>query len=359
MPVDEVRRALEEAVQADRFSMAGTETAVVDAGEGTPTELLEELGGGLSNRAQRRVKRGLLRASFFIELVKKPDINTTKYALRWTDRLPADDPRYASFEESLDIFAQLVRELIERVQVGENRQILESFAEHNLVAYELPLGYDTRRTNPPIHRADNLTWMDDATVPRRTIRLRELLLGEEDRQYAEVFGAIYDKLQVKTYLTDRVLTGEHKTNREKRWETHPDSVHFGRRHTCMAVEYTLINQVCHFDGFPAQMRERLEGVGVLQEIEEPYRCPVTMEPLSFDDFAEELLDPDHGTASFQVGHLNPLKSGVEAEDAERGHVPENVGWISEEGNRIQGYHSLDETRLKLKQIVSRYEAADI
>jgi hypothetical protein len=101
---------------------------------------------------------------------------------------------------------------------------------------EIPLDYRERRMQGRIHCADNTFWIFD-TLPKRTVTLRAFLLDAKINRHAALFNAVYDKIKVKTYLTDRVLTGDHKTNREKRWETHPASVHFALRRTCMEIEY--------------------------------------------------------------------------------------------------------------------------
>jgi len=164
---------------------------------------------------------------------------------------------------------------------------------------------------------------------------------------------VYDKIKVKTYLTDRVLTGDHKTNREKRWETHPASVHFALRRACMEIEFTLMNQLCHFEGFPPDLTRRLEDSGVLLAVQDPFRCPITMEPLSFAEFENEVRDPEHGKASFQVGHLTPLKAVND--DPRSGHTAQNISWMSSDGNRIQGSLSLQDTRALLRRIHGNYE----
>ncbi len=97
---------------------------------------------------------------------------------------------------------------------------------------------------------------------------------------------ISKKIKIKAYQTDRAQTGKHQTNREKRWESHPDNFQFAFRRDCNDVEAALI---------------------------------------------------------LQVGHLNPLK-------ATGGHNATNIGWISDDGNRIQGSLSIDEVKALLRRI---------
>ncbi len=107
--------------------------------------------------------------------------------------------------------------------------------------------------------------------------------------------------------------------------------------------WRLITQLRAFDGFPRRFREILQDEGVLPTRLEMFRCPINLEPLSFEAFQTELLNPTHGKSTSQVGHLNPLK--LEATAAEYpGHTADNISWISEHGNRIQGSLSLKDVR---------------
>jgi hypothetical protein len=91
---------------------------------------------------------------------------------------------------------------------------------------------------------------------------------------------------------------------------------------------------------------------------EIFRCPITLEPLVFQEFKEELLNPTHGKSNFQVGHLNPLKLD-DPSSILAGHTPQNIAWISANGNRIQGSMSIEEVRSLLKNIAHNYEDAGL
>jgi hypothetical protein len=190
----------------------------------------------------------------------------------------------------------------------------------------------------------------------RTLKLRKFLTEPATSPDATFFSTVLeDKIKVKTYLTDRVLTGEHKTNREKRWEVYPHSVHFATRRTCMAIEYTLIQQLCAFGGFPDQSRELLQAQGVLPAELPVFRCPVTLDPMSFSAFHDELMNPTHGKSDFQIGHLNPLKLD-DPTGAASGHAADNISWVSADGNRIQGSLGLAEVRTLLRRVADNYTA---
>jgi hypothetical protein len=195
--------------------------------------------------------------------------------------------------------------------------------------------------------------------------LRQLLRGGSQ---AGFFKAAYSKIVVKSHLTDRVLTGGHKTNREKRWETHPGSVHFALRRDCLEIELALISQLCYFADFPPDLQQHLEEMGLLslKQLQESglifgserlSRCPITLEPLSFVEFREELLSPRHGKAAYQVGHIHPLKAA--SDNPYMGHTGKNISWISAQGNRIQGEYSVSETRELIIRISKNYQTAGL
>src|SRR2546428_7786536 len=104
---------------------------------------------------------------------------------------------------------------------------------------------------------------------------------------------------------------------------------------------------------PAGIIQYLQSVKLLGEVGKIARCPVTLDPLDFEILAQEVTEPTHGKAAYQVGHLNPLKAGVGDEFR---HHPANISWITEDGNRIQGHLTLKETRDLLLRISRNYEA---
>lgn len=130
---------------------------------------------------------------------------------------------------------------------------------------------------------------------------------------------------------------------------------------CLAVEHALFTQLCRFEGFPEEVRAALQKEGILPKKVEGYRCPITQEPMSFAEFREEVLHPVAGKAKFQVGHLNPLKMspGETDQPVRSGHTADNVGWVTADGNRIQGHLSLAAIRALLRRVSKNYEGAGL
>ena len=69
---------------------------------------------------------------------------------------------------------------------------------------------------------------------------------------------------------------------------------------------------------------------------------------------DELRNPVMGKSDFQVGHMNPLKFDSVGEESGK-HEASNIGWISADGNRIQGSMSLTGTRNMIKKIKQKYD----
>lgn len=290
----------------------------------------------------KAVVKGLLRSSFLIESVANESVSTTKIRTRWS--LANDDPRKASFDQCVAIFEKLARTL---QQTEDNLDFLQNIKDYSVLPYELPINF-TRLLTGSIHTEGNVSW-DLSDEIRRTITLRKFLLDSETNQDHQAFSAILkDKIKVKVYLTDRVLTGEYKTNREKRWEVHPKSVHFSERSECFMIEHKLIQQLCHFKNFPVPLKEKLIELDLLEN-SAVCTCPITYEELDFTDFKRSVLEPEWGRSKFQVGHLHPLKA-QEADQAS-GHSADNIAWVTADGNRLQGHLTIDEWRSLLDKII--------
>jgi hypothetical protein len=301
----------------------------------------------------RKLSFSILRNAFLIELVKIPKIETTKFRFRWFEQLN-QDPRYCSFEECLRIAEELIISLPQWIDSPNHAEVLTLSFKNGMIPYEAPLDYRHRLTQDGrLHQNGNLVWYYDDLI-LRTLKLRKYLTEPATSPDASFFRQLLaDKVKVKTYLTDRVLTGSHKTNREKRWETHPQSVHFAERRICMAIEYALVTQICAFEGFPATSLSQLQAANILPATLPTALCPITGDALSYDAFRDELLKPQHGKSNFQVGHLNPLKLESLNGNA-AGHTADNISWISANGNRIQGSLSLEDVRALIQRIAENY-----
>ena len=77
-----------------------------------------------------------------------------------------------------------------------------------------------------------------------------------------------------------------------------------------------------------------------------YRDSLLLEPLDFEQFAEESANPRHGTSNFHIGHEDPT--------IQPKHVPQNVAWRTHRSNLIQGDMTLREARIYIIRLIARY-----
>lgn len=356
--LDDIQKILENLCEEEHFSgrkMLAIIEPILSSNLSKEISILRKI---LEGRNYYYVLASLLRNVFLIELVNN-DISSTKMEVRWSTKKAAgkkqesfnkNDPRFCSFNECKEIFIELIKRLGKHLQNSRKVEFLNLYAKYNLIPYEIPIDYISQKKSKRLHTKGNLDWFMDKKY-HDVLKLREFLLSKTGSRKNLFSKILKDKLKVKTYLTDRVQTGKHKTNREKRWEAHPESVHFSLRKDCFLIEKKLISQVCHFENFPSNISTKIRKL--ISKEKSPYRCPITLKSMNFNKFKNEVQNPSHGISTFHVGHLNPLKSGTKG--SVNGHNSKNIGWISDDGNRIQGSLSVKETRKLLKKIQKNYE----
>ncbi len=292
----------------------------------------------------------LIRFSFLIELTNLT-VGSTKMKTRWLPGLilmpqdgsfepiqgsfePGNDPRSSSFEDCLAVFVNCIRILLEKVSSDQSLVTkLEQLSATTSFPYEFVFDYvDTALF--PIHVKSNVSWVFNEDI--------EWLLSARPIIWPCLTKQQKDKIQTKTYKTDRALTGKDKTNRAKRWEVLSADFQHASLTQCWSVERKLLGELVGFEGFPQDTKQLLIQNGVQTEFAIS-RCPVTLEPLQFS----VLLNPAvHGRSDYQVGHLHPLKKGGR-------HDGENVCWQSCDGNRIQGDLMIEEIVELLDKIMQR------
>ena len=144
--------------------------------------------------------------------------------------------------------------------------------------------------------------------------------------------------------TARRQTGEWPTNRASRWSLPEEHPQYASREECSRISAKLLAQVLEFHGAPESPPE-VKRVAARILGKEPksgdYDCPISGLPLKFDHLVDSTdINPRHGMSAFAMGHVVPLGSfdGVSGR-----HVAENVVWMHEWGNRVQGNLSVDQT----------------
>lgn len=306
------------------------------------TNALYQLKNKLDSKMYKQFKSAIVRSSFFIELTNPTaETDSTKYQVRWVDILNTqNDVRYATYEQCVKIFKKIITKIAAMDSL--ELDILKNYCLNSIFSFELPIDYIDRHANP-FHCDTNIDVFTTQSIERCTA-VRKLIKDKSLNSKSKIFRKIIsDKIKVKAYQTDRAQTGTHQTNREKRWESHPDNYQFAFRRDCNDVESSLILQVCMFDGCDESLVNVLKENNLLPPTFNKYTCPITGDIIEYSKFENEILNPTHGKSSFQVGHLNPLKSTG-------GHNANNIGWISDDGNRIQGSLSMDEVNELLIRI---------
>ena len=324
-------------------------------------EALRQLHNSLSNKAFKKVVASALRFSFLIELTDLK-VGSTKIKTRWLPgRIlmpqagsfapihgtfePGNDPRAASYDECLAIFEACCNILHQRLHQDESLAsfITEHDATHR-VPYEFPFGYLAPHADP-VHQAINVQWILNDDI-RWLVKARGILKKVLNPNKDAIQKIEKTKLQVKVYKTDRALTGKDKTNRAKRWEVLFGDFQHATLDQCWSVERKLTSDLVHFEAFPDCIQDDFLQKGLIEECSNVTRCPVTLAPLNYTAFADSVLNAEHGRSDYQIGHLNPLKRGG-------GHVGDNVCWQSDDGNRIQGDLTIEETERLLDDIALR------
>lgn len=299
--------------------------------------------------------------------------NSTPMRDRWvTDDsyLQKGDPRYATEDTCDAIKAMLLAEACEFRGVDEPRDHVRTAAEevlgrdlepesatcfqtaeplglndlvvatgistYQVGSAELTVEYRTPLTEGGIHEAANVGWV---RPPVEILSLRSILNNNG------IPGSLLNKVQLKAYSTDKVTMPPHFSNRDYRWATWVDSNQFASRTDCRGVELQLLAQILEFQGAPrisaehqAEVERHLGRALNLNDC----RCPITGEPLMYEEFVDATNNPRPGKSAYHVGHLDPLTRGGK-------HYQANVVWMSDAGNRIQGNDTFQEIVALLKR----------
>lgn len=338
------------------YSVSKIRDLIITAALSNENELdrsLSSLKKSVDSKTFKLIVGNLIRFSFLIELTNLT-VGSTKMKTRWLPGLilmpqdgsfepiqgsfePGNDPRSSSFEVCCSIFAKCI-DLIKNKIVEDPgfSKTVSSLASNTSVPYEFLFDYIDSTKNP-VHTSNNIELVSNEDIDW-LIRARPIIWPALTKQQK-------DKIQTKTYKTDRALTGKDKTNRAKRWEVLCGDFQHATLTQCWSVERKLLAELVGFENFPQEIKQQLQEVELIASFESS-RCPVTLEPLSFD----VLMSPAvHGRSDYQVGHLHPLKRTGK-------HEGSNVCWQSSDGNRIQGDLTIEETIALLDQISQRKNA---
>ena len=307
------------------------------------------------------VVAGLVRYSFLIELTNL-SVGSTKMKSRWlpgkikmpqADSFepvegtfePGNDPRAATFGECAAIFTESCNIVSDRVdQDASLKELTREVNRLRRMPYEFPLSY-LDHDQDPVHRSGNVRWIVNDDL-RWLLKARRILGTASGTTKAAIREIEKAKFQVKLYKTDRALTGKDKTNRARRWEVLAGDFQHSPLEDCWSAERKLTTDLVNFQGFPPSLKAQFVEQGLIEADTPQTLCPVTFEPLNYNDLAEAVTNTTMGRSQYQVGHLHPLKRDGK-------HDGTNICWQSADGNRIQGDLTIEATLELLDQIAER------
>ena len=303
----------------------------------------------------------LIRFSFLIELTNLK-VGSTKMKTRWLPGKikmpqpgsfepidgtfePGNDPRAATFDECAQVFTRACNIVCDHVEQDYSlRAVLRDLRANSRVPYEFPLSYLDHGLTP-VHTSSNLKWIVNDDL-KWLLKARRILRTATGSNKEAIRAIEKSKIEVKLFKTDRALTGRDKTNRAKRWEVLAGDFQHSSMEECWSAERKLTTGLVNFTGFPTNLRGEFARQGLVETDATPTLCPVTLEPLRFDNLAQAALNTTLGVSEYQIGHLLPLKRDGRHDGA-------NICWQSANGNRIQGDLSIDETYQLLDEIATR------
>src|SRR5690554_6902872 len=99
------RAVFEQEVGQRAFSMSRLVQQLIGT-DGRFAQTYKNIAVQLNPKTAAHTFQGIIRSVFLIEPVRLP-AGATKMTVRWSERLDAHDPRYASFTQCLEIFEQV------------------------------------------------------------------------------------------------------------------------------------------------------------------------------------------------------------------------------------------------------------
>jgi hypothetical protein len=186
-----------------------------------------------------------------------------------------------------------------------------------------PANFDVARLDADLRR--NRRNLRDAGVPERVL----------------------SGVRTRAQQSGRRTTGQHRSNRARRWRLNAEDPQFGTELDSKIIELRLFGMMLEFVNAPDVSDEALDLLTIYlgkRPERATYRDVLTLERLDYEHFANEAPQP--GTSEFHIGHDDPTLHPR--------HVPGSVSWRTLRSNLIQGNMTLVEARTRLVQLVARY-----
>jgi transcriptional regulator with XRE-family HTH domain len=179
-------------------------------------------------------------------------------------------------QETFATACGLDRTYISGIERGRRNvlDVLTTLGQYTRVPYEFPLSY-LDLTRPRLHLADNVNWVLNDDI-KWLLDARTILATTAPEHRKTLREIVKKKFEVKTYKTDRALTGKDKTNRAKRWEVLPGDFQHATLEQCWSAERRLTADLVGFEGFPPEVKQAFVEQGLLPDNQPITRCPVTL-----------------------------------------------------------------------------------
>ncbi len=223
-----------------------------------------------------------------------------------------------------------------------------------LGAYEIPVSYCLELNAGGKHHHTNIGWMKPMHINyqlRKTLKTHLAQSGANTK----AINNILDKIQVKAYCTDKVTMPPFFSNRDVRWATWTESYQYASHYQCALIEMELLVELFEFANAPMLDDVTVSAIENIRRhpvLPETRRCFITGRMLDFLEYVESAVHSEGGKSAYHVGHLVPLtRGGV--------HVWNNVAWMSDDGNRIQGNDTIHEIETKLVDAVEYHMRQDL
>lgn len=364
-----------------------------------PPEYLEEILNlipdllQLNKTQKKRLIERIETFTFKVRLPRKDErsCNKTPFFERWEisekSYLTTDNPLYATREECNKIAISLLLFLIEsygfpvkevdlhKVKRFLGRELIPNslrcphtnrkiyatdikkalnYCTQRLGNYEIPLTYKKSLNDGGYHKFDNVTWMKPIHI---IYELREDLKQKlrEASLSLDAAKRALDKIQVKSYCTDKVTMPPFFSNRDVRWATWHLSHQYSPHYDCAMIELELMAQLYEFRGIPAldqDLAKQLEYIRQRPLKLNSRRCFITGKIMDFESYIEGAINSKGGQSKYHVGHITPLTRGGK-------HTWTNIAWASDDGNRIQGNDTIEEIEQKLIDAVCYHLSRDL
>lgn len=331
--------------------------------------------------------------AFKVRLPRKDDrsCNKTPYFDRFdinaSSYLIPQDPKYATQEQCQAVAAMLLAQLFEaqdlypsllphpdisgilghspvqgsltckyqgrRITANDIKRAL-SYSTPRLGNYDISTTYIQELDDGGLHRADNVTWMKPVHInyKLRSVLRQKLLASGATSKAA---NTALDKIQVKAYCTDKQTMPPHFSNRDVRWETWHESHQFASHYECAMIEMELMAELFEFHGAPdlnPELSAEVADVRGKPIQKDSMKCYITGKNFSFESYVDGAVNTHGGKSNYHVGHITPLTRGGK-------HSWQNIAWIGDDGNRIQGNETIEEIEQKLITAVEYHLKRDM